>query len=560
MNAALAAALGLGCFALGYKKYSSFLEAQVFETNDPQFRTAAHEREDGVDFVPTPESVLLGHHFTSIAGLAPLVGPAVAVIWGWLPALLWIVFGTIFLGAVHDYGCLALSAKNGANSVADLTGDILGDRARILFLTLVFFLTWIVIAVFGFVIAKLFVLYPATVIPVNAEILVALGIGWWVHKRKGSLLVPSLLALVLLYVLVYVGTLYPVSISDLVPASLQNFLGGEIQVWLAYLLSYAFLASLMPVWLLLQPRDYINSHQLAVGLGGLYLALFLFRPEIQAPALVTHPEGASPLFPFLFVTIACGAISGFHGLVGSGTTSKQLDQLPSARKIGYGSTLGEGCVALLATLACTAGFPSSEAWHAHYGSWNAANGLSAKLAALVGGGAYFFEQGLSIPTPVGEAVVAVLVISFGATTLDSATRIQRYIIQELGTATGFSPATKPWIAAGLAAFLPVLLLQKNYWTKLWPIFGASNQLLAAMSLVVLSAYLVQRKKPAWPVLGPMIYVSGVTVLALILQALGHFRSQNWLLFGLTVVMTVLGIWVLIEGHRARGREPAKGIR
>lgn len=548
MNAAVVAALGLTAFVLAYHTYSAYLAREVFQTEDPKFVTPAHEKADGMDYVVSPEPVLWGHHFTSIAGLAPLVGPAVAVIWGWVPAVLWVVFGTIFLGAVHDYGALVISAKNGGHSIADLTGGVIGKRARVLFLTLVFFLTWIVVAVFAFVIATLFKLYPATVIPVNSEILVALVIGWWVYKRKGSLLGPSIAALALLYFLVWVGTIYPVHM----PALVQD----ETTTWLVFLLLYAFAASLMPVWMLLQPRDYINSHQLVVGLGGLYLALFLFQPPIQAPALVLEPAGAAPLFPFLFVTIACGAISGFHGLVGSGTTAKQLDKLPSARKIGYGGMLGEGSVALLATLACTAGFESTEAWSHHYGSWDAANGLGPKLRALVEGGSYFFEHGLGIPDAMGQAVVAVLIISFGATTLDSATRIQRYIVQELAEAVGFRPLTHPWAAAAVAAFFPAALLYGGNWKHLWPIFGASNQLLAAMSLVVLTVYLIQRGRPHLPVLLPMFYVAGVTILALGGQAWGHLQSGNHLLLGLSVVMGILGIWTLAEGHMAKKRAQA----
>jgi carbon starvation protein len=558
MNAALVALGGLTCFWLGYTFYSDYLAREVFQTEDPDFVTPAHSQADGVDFVATPEPVLWGHHFTSVAGLAPLVGPAVAVIWGWVPAVLWVVLGSIFLGAVHDYGALALSARNGGTSIADLAGGVIGERARVLFLSLVFFLTWIVVAVFAYVIAILFMKFPASVLPVNFQIVVAVLIGWWVHRGKGSLLGPCLLALVVLYGLVWVGTWMPLEIPALFPDNPVTALHeGQLYTWIAFLLVYAFGASLMPVWLLLQPRDFINSHQLVVGLGGLYLSLFLFHPPVVAPAFVTHPTGASPLFPFLFVTIACGAISGFHGLVGSGTTAKQLDRLPSARWIGYGGMIGEGSVALLATLACTAGFPTTEAWHAHYGSWQAASGLMAKLGALVQGGAYFFQNGLGIPPALGEAVVAVLIISFGATTLDSATRIQRYIIQELGGSLGIRPLTNPWVAAGIAAFFPVALLIGDNWKHLWPLFGASNQLLAAMSLVVLSVWLIQKKRPYLPLFLPMLFVSTITLVALGFQVLEHWRSGNMLLFGLTLTMSCLGLWTLMEGYQAK-RKAEKG--
>ncbi len=406
MNAALVAAVVLLCFYFfGFRFYSGFLARRVWHLEDSE-PTPAHRLRDGVDYVPTRRSVLFGHHFTSIAGAAPIVGPAIAVIWGWVPALLWVVLGTLLMGAVHDFGCLVLSARHDGRSMGDIAARVVNPRTRTLFLLIIFFLIFFVLAVFAFVIATLFVQYPSSVIPINFEIVVAILIGYLIHRRGMPILWPSIGALVLLYGAVFVGIEYPISVPPL--------LGTPVNTWIVFLLIYSFIASVLPVWLLLQPRDFINSYQLLVGLGLMFAGLFVLQPEIVAPALNLSPEGAPPWMPFLFVTIACGAISGFHGLVSSGTTAKQLDRISDARPIGYGAMLGEGSLALMATLACTAGFAELESWTAHYHSWGAAAGLGAKLSAFVGGTSHFMAT-LGIPLNVAETVVVVLIISFAAT-------------------------------------------------------------------------------------------------------------------------------------------------
>ncbi len=312
MNAALLAFFSLSCFFLSYIFYSKFLCRKIYRL-DSKLLTPAHEFNDGIDYVPANKHVLFGHHFTSIAGAAPIVGPAIAVIWGWLPALLWVVVGTIFIGAVHDFGCLVISAKNKGHSIGDLAGKVISKRARALFLTIIFFLTWIVIAVFAYIIATLFSQFPTTVLPVNIQIIIAITIGILIYRTRFGILIPSIIALLVLYAFIYLGTYFPVH--------LPAFVGGQVESWIVLLFIYSFFASVLPVWLLLQPRDFINSHQLIVGLGAMYLGLFIVHPPMVAPALNLQVEGGMPWFPFLFITIACGAISVFLCLVGSGTTS-----------------------------------------------------------------------------------------------------------------------------------------------------------------------------------------------------------------------------------------------
>ncbi len=540
MNAAILAIFSLSCFFVSYFFYSKFLAKKIYKL-DQDIVTPAHEFEDGLDYVPTNKYVLFGHHFTSIAGAAPIVGPAIAVIWGWLPALLWVVFGTIFLGAVHDFGCLVISAKNKGHSIGDLTGNVIGKRARALFLTIIFFLTWIVIAVFAYIIATLFSQFPATVLPVNIQIVIAVTIGIIIYRTKYGILIPSIVALLVLYAFIYLGTY--------VPISMPAFVGSPVESWVVLLFVYAFIASVLPVWLLLQPRDFINSHQLFVGLGIMYLGLFILHPPMVAPALNLEVEGGLPWFPFLFITIACGAISGFHGLVGSGTTAKQLDNMKDARMIGFGSMLGEGSLGLMSVIASTAGFATLAAWKGHYSSWSAAGSMDAKMSAFVNGGAYFLKEGLMLPDGFGTTLIAVIVISFAATTLDTSTRIQRYITSELGQIYNIKILKNRYVAAAIAAFTPLILIfggEGLSWKRLWPIFGASNQMLAGLSLLVLTVYLYRKGRNIYFTLIPLIFLIIITSMAMVLSLKEYIKTRNWVLSILSVLLLSFSAWIILE--------------
>ncbi len=533
MGAAWVCLAGLAVFALGYRFYARFLADRVFELRaDEPMPSVTHA--DGVDFVPTNRHVLLGHHYASIAGAAPIIGPAIAIVWGWVPAIIWVVLGTVFMGAVHDMATLVLSARHGGRSVGSISSEVLGPRTRTLFLLVIFFLVFLVIAVFADAIAALFVAQPGTVIPINFEIVVAVAIGWLAHKRGARLLWPSIVALLLLYGMVWVGVQ--------VPASIEPWFGEHQRTaWVVALLIYSFVASVLPVWVLLQPRDFINSHQLMVGLGALILGILIANPTITAPAFSAGPADAPSWFPFLFVTIACGAISGFHGLVASGTTSKQLACAPDARLIGYGGMVGEGTLALVATLAVSAGLAD---WAGHYHAFGAAK--AGGVAAFVEGAATFLGA-LGIPRGPGEVVVAVLVVSFAATSLDTGARIQRYILQELGAIHGIGPLRNKYVASLIAVGLPLILYLAGKQRLLWPLFGGSNQMLAGLSLVVVTLWLYRQGRPWLYTAVPMLVVLTVSFLALS-SMVGSFVSEgNLLLAAVGALMLALEAWVVIEG-------------
>ncbi len=540
MNAALLIFLVLSSFAIGYRLYSRYLAIHLFDLDNGE-ATPAQALKDDKDFSPTSSSVLWGHHFSSIAGAAPIVGPAVAIIWGWLPAVLWVVLGTIFMGAAHDFGALVVSMRHQGQSLASLSGGLISNRTRNLFLMVVLFLVWMVIAVFALVIANLFVTFPSSVIPVNFEIVVALLIGYFINRKHKSLLLPAIVAQACLFITIYIGTLYPVR--------LDGITDHPMMAWIWFLLVYSFIASTLPVWALLQPRDYINSHQLIIGLLAIILGVFIVQPQIVAPVFQPSPEGAPPWFPFLFITIACGAISGFHGLVSSGTTSKQVKNWTDTRPIGYGAMLGEGTLALLATLAVSAGFASAQDWHNHYGSWGEAQGLSAAISGFVMGSSRFL-QGVGIEESFAQTMMSVLIISFAATSLDTATRIQRYIISEVGEITNIKVLQKPGISAGLAVLSAFFLMLVQSGGKgglmLWPLFGAANQMLAALTLIVICVFLMKRGKPIRAFFIPLVFVFIVTLIGLIINIYSFTMENNYLLATLAALLFIAELWITLE--------------
>ncbi|MEE8136070.1 MAG: carbon starvation protein A [Thermodesulfobacteriota bacterium] len=542
MNAALLAIIVLILYFLAYRYYSKFLANKIFRLSDDEV-TPAHEKNDGMDFVPSNKHVLFGHHFASIAGAAPIIGPAIAVFWGWVPAIVWVVLGTIFMGAVHDFSALVISVREKGRSVGDLAGILINPRARTLFLLIVYFLIFFVIAVFAYAIASLFVAFPESVLPVNFQIIVAVIIGFLFYKKGVPILWPSILALISLYVMIWVGTIVPIEIPAI--------MGSQIVTWIFLLLIYSFIASVLPVWTLLQPRDYINGHQLILGLGLLFIGLLVAHPEMQAPAINHNAEGGVPLFPFIFVTIACGAISGFHGLVSSGTTSKQLNKMKDSRMIGYGGMLGEGALAMIATLAVAAGISRTD-WLTHYETWD----LAAKggITNFVHGASTFLDA-LHIPTVFGDTLISVIVISFAATSLDTAARVQRLILGELGTAYEIKSLKNRYVGA-LLAVVPALLLAllaeapgKGLGSGgflLWPLFGATNQLVAGLTLLIATIYLWKTGRPVIYTLIPMVFLVVMTIAAMV----WNFKAfaDNPLLLILSAIILALSVWLLFEAY------------
>ncbi|BCB70050.1 carbon starvation protein A [Vreelandella aquamarina] len=541
MSAIFLLVVGLGAMALGYFIYSKFVAQKIYQL-DPDFKTPAHEFEDGVDYVPTNRFVLWGHHFTSVAGAAPIVGPAIAVIWGWAPAFMWVVFGTIFFAGIHDFGAIWASVRNKAKSVGALTGDVVGKRARSIFMIVIFLVLLMVNAVFAVVIAGLMMNFSSAVVPVWGAILVALIVGQLIYRRVMSLPVVSVLGVIALYALIFIGPSVPIQM----PSEVAGMSGNA--VWILILFAYAAIASLLPVWMLLQPRDYINGLQLFIGLLVLYGALVLLNPTLVAPAFNSDvPAGTPSLIPLLFVTIACGAISGFHGLVSSGTTSKQLNKETDARFVGYFGAVGEGMLALAAILAATAGFATLGDWQAMYSAFGQGG-----VNAFVEGGAYIIHNGLGLPEVTAATLLTVMAALFAGTTMDTGLRLQRYIFQEWGDIYQQPWMKKPAIATGLAVGSCLLLAfgaggaDGSGGLIIWPLFGTTNQLLAGLTLLVITVMLVRLKRPMWYTLAPLCFLLVMTILALLLQLRTFWNQGNMFLLVLDIVVLIAAIMVAME--------------
>ncbi|QJQ99293.1 carbon starvation protein A [Halomonas sp. PGE1] len=552
MSAIVLLVLGLAAMAAGYFLYSKFIAEKIYRL-DPDFKTPAHEYEDGVDFVPTNRFVLWGHHFTSVAGAAPIVGPAIAVIWGWLPAFLWVVFGTIFFAGVHDFGAIWASVRNKAKSVGALTGDVVGKRARSIFMIVIFLVLLMVNAVFAVVIAGLMMNFSSAVVPVWGAILVALIIGQLIYRRVLSLPMVSIIGVVALYALIGIGPSVPIQM----PAEVAGLSGNA--VWILILFAYAAIASLLPVWVLLQPRDYINGLQLFIGLIILYGAIVLMNPTLVAPAFNTNvPAGTPSLLPLLFVTIACGAISGFHGLVSSGTTSKQLNRETDARFVGYFGAVGEGMLALAAILAATAGFATFGDWQAMYSAFGQGG-----VNAFVEGGAFIIHNGIGLPEATAATLLTVMAALFAGTTMDTGLRLQRYIFQEWGEIYNQQWMKKPAIATFLAVASCLLLAfgaggaDGSGGLIIWPLFGTTNQLLAGLTLLVITVMLVRLRRPMWYTLAPLCFLLVMTIAALLIQLRSFYQQGNMFLLVLDIVVLIAAIMVAMECASALKRSRAE---
>ncbi|MGI6456159.1 MAG: carbon starvation protein A [bacterium] len=530
MNSLIPTFCAFLCMYIGYKYYSRYLAQRVFQLDDRN-PTPAVSMGDGIDYVPAVKPVLFSHHFASIAGLSPIVGPAIAVIWGWLPAMLWLVIGAVLMGAVHDMAALVISIRHQGRSIGDVCESLIGRRARILFLFIIFIALALAMGMFTYLIATLlkFDAYPAASTPAILLIFLAMVLGTAMYKNVLGLRTVSVIGIIATFLFIWLGTIYPIMLG-------QNS-------WVIILLLYALCASVLPVWLLLQPRDYINTLSLYIGLGSLFIAVLIFAPTIVAPAVNTTVELPS-MFPLLFVTIACGAVSGFHSIVSSGTTAKQLAKESDARPVGYGAMIAECGLGIIAVLACTAGVSTSQEWYAHYDGWS---------AGVLQGGMTFFVQGagtfiswMGVPLEVATTFVALLIVSFALTTLDSGTRLLRYNLEEIGDTFNLEIFKNRYVSSTLAVATVAYFAVSKLGSDLWVLFGTVNQLLAALGLLAATVYLVRLQRNIWVTAVPMCFMFVTTLTAMILNLKGYVTDGKTALMIVGSIILVLVIGLIIE--------------
>lgn len=552
-------------FLVAYHTYGRFLARKIFKLN-PDAPVPSRELEDGVDYVPARKGIIFGHHYTSIAGTGPIVGPAIGVIWGWLPAILWVVLGSIFIGAVHDFGAMVVSLRNEGKSISDIAARYINSRVRFIFFVIVFLALLIVIAIFGMIIALIFAQFPSSLVPVWLQIPIAMALGYAVYKKSKSVALSTIVAVVAMYLTVLLGA-YIARVNPELLSMLEPSWMPATGYWTIILLIYAWIASTLPVTMLLQPRDYINAWQLFVMMGLLAVGAAVSATGdnfgFVAPAVDLAPAGAPPIWPFLFITIACGAVSGFHSLVASGTSPKQISNEMDCQFVGYGSMLLEGVLAMLVLVCVAAGIGmayttaagetlvGTAAWQEHYSSWAGAAGLGAKLTAVVIGASNMMGK-IGLPETVGITLMGVFIASFAGTTLDTSVRIQRYVIGEIATDLRIKPLANRWVATTIAVVTAAALAfttgaDGRGAMTLWPLFGCANQLLASLALLVVTMYLKQK--------GGLKYLTAAVPCVIMLIVAGwsmlvnekYFIDQkNWLLAAIGGGVFLLAVWMTIE--------------
>ncbi|MEW6424656.1 MAG: carbon starvation protein A [Bacillota bacterium] len=518
MNSVVLLFLGVILFIVAYTLYGGYLARQW--GIDPQRKTPSEELYDGYDYVPTNAKVLFGHHFSSIAGAGPITGPILAIMFGWLPVYLWIVLGSAFVGGVHDFAALFASIRHKGKSIGEVIETNVGKTGKTLFCIFAWLALILVIAAFTSIAADAFANSPSAGTASMLFILIAILFGRLVYRQNVNLAVSTVAGVILIIISIWIGYSYP-------------FLKFSVVAWQYILLIYVLIASVLPVWLLLQPRDYLSSFLLIAMIVGGVLGVLIMHPNIQTQAVkgftIITKAGPQYLFPILFVTVACGAISGFHSLVSSGTTAKQIANERDARFIGYGGMLTEGTLAILALISV------------------------AYVATAQGSPAVVFASGISdfmasfgVPREVGKVFVILAFTGFVLTSLDTAARLGRYVFEELFTVKtgGQNWLSNRYVATLITVVASYVLLAYGY-QKIWPIFGASNQLLGALALLAVTVWLARSGKKTWMTFLPMVFMFCVTLTATFLLILNFFKAANYTLFVISLALFILAVILVV---------------
>lgn len=520
-------------FLIAYLTYGSWLAKQW--SVDPSRKTPAETEKDGIDYLPTRPAVLLGHHFSSIAGAGPIVGPITAAVFGWVPVTLWIIVGSIFFGGVHDYGSLVASLRHKGQSIGQIIDSNIGERAKLLFAIFAWVTLLVIIAAFANIVAATFVANPGAGSSSLLFIVLAVAFGLLVYRSGMSLAVGTVIGLIGMAAAFWLGHIFPITLSK--------------DVWLLLMMGYIFVASIAPVWILLQPRDYLNSFLLYIMIAAAFIGICLYQPEMEISPFVGFDLGGGQwLFPVLFVTVACGAISGFHSLVSSGTSSKQLDNERNAKLIGYGSMLIEGLLAICAIISVA--YVSADKLPELLKNGGPVNAFSQGTAT--------FMTAIGLDFNLSKEFVALTISAFALTTLDTATRLGRFIFQEMVTtkAGANSPLGKAvsnrYVATGITIALAWIMSTGSYLT-IWPIFGTANQMLAALALLAIAAWLKKSKRNHLMITIPMYFMFAVTFCSLG-QLIYANLGKNWLIVGVSTVLAVLSAALAVEAFRVFGEE------
>ncbi len=511
---------------IGYVCYGGYL-AKKWGIDDSR-KTPAHTKYDGIDYVPAKSPVLLGHHFASIAGAGPIVGPIQAAVFGWIPVALWVLIGSIFFGGVQDFGSLFASIRHEGKSIGEIIEFNMGKRGKKLFALFAWLTLVLVVAAFANIVADNFVSTPQAASASIFFMILAIIFGIAVYRFKMPLVPATIIGVILLFGCIYLGFLFPIALSK--------------QTWIVLLMIYIFIASVTPVWILLQPRDYLNSYLLYAMIIGALLGIVILRPEIQMDGFVGFNVNGQYLFPVLFVTVACGAISGFHSLVGSGTSSKQLYKESDAKKIGYGAMLVEGLLAIVALI--TVAYISNKQFGNLLGNGGPVNVFSEGIAN--------FMVSFGIPFEAGKTFTSLAISAFALTSLDTATRLGRFIFQEFFDTNDLNPKesakknplTNMYVSTSITVVCSGLLAVMGY-EKIWPIFGSANQLLAAIALMAIAIWLYNSNRGFKEFIIPIVFMFIVTIVSLCFNIKANI-GVNYALVIIAVLLLVLALILIKE--------------
>ncbi len=512
---------------LGYRYYGNFVSRRL--GIDPSRETPAHTKKDGVDYVPAKAPVLLGHHFASIAGASPIIGPIAAAQFGWLPVVLWILIGGIFMGAVHDFASLVASVRHQGRSIGEVIEERIGRDGKRLFLIFSFFALILVVSAFLIIVAGTFVREPSAGTSSILFILLAIVFGTVIQSNKVNLIAASVIGVVLLFLCVWLGLQFPIELS--------------FNTWLTILVFYVFIAATTPVWILLQPRDYLNSYLLYFLMAGGLIGAFIARPVVKLEAYTAFNQEIGLLFPILFVTVACGAISGFHSLVASGTTSKQLSSEKDAKVVGYGGMLMESSLSVLAILTAAVLTASQ---------YNTFENPVVLFSNGVGG----FLSHIGLEKATGTTFAALAVSAFALTSLDTATRLCRFSFQEFfSPKSGEKPGllnTNRFIGTAFTVAVGGSLAFSGKWSLIWPLFGSANQLLAALALLAVTVWLASRGIKNGFTMLPMIFMFAVTLTALVFLLYKYISESQILLAILSFALIIVAVTLIYLAFRRFG--------
>lgn len=529
----IAILIGTIAILLGaYRYYGSYITRKL--NIDSGNITPAHLQKDNVDYVPGNRFVVLGHHFASIAGAGPIIGPVIAVTFGWIPALVWIIAGGIFFGAVHDITSMTASLRHRGKSIGEIIQQYIGTPGKKLFLIFAFATLMLVIAVFIDIVARTFVSVPAAASASVFFILLALLFGQFIYRYGVPLWFGTIIGVALLYIFVFVGAAMPLEIP--------------YALWIVILITYIYMAAVTPVSILLQPRDFLNSFLLYGMILFGAIGIFLSNPKIEMASDVRfHVENLGYIFPVMFVTIACGAISGFHSLVASGTTSKQINKEEDVKLIGFGGMLIETLLAVMAVMAVAV------MTRGDFLSRLADVGPVTLFSEGLGG----FISSIGVPVSVAISFVALTVSAFALTTLDTCTRLARFIVQEYADDLPLNPVRSflknRFLSTLMVVILSSLLLLTGQFEQLWPVFGSANQLLAAIALLAVTVWLANKKINPLFTLLPMIFMFLVTLLSLLSFAWNQYQQNDWFLSGLSVSLFVLALVLVVMARNSLRR-------